>query len=86
MYDFFYITSKVIHHRIDFCLYFLCAPPGGTREVAKPGSHLPSHIHVATADLEGKFWLDPVRLARKKGVHSVTMRDIEKFVLKIGSS
>ena len=28
----------------------------------------PPHIHVATPEGECKFWLDPVRLARNKGV------------------
>ena len=28
----------------------------------------PPHIHVATPDGECKFWLQPVRLARNKGV------------------
>jgi hypothetical protein len=42
----------------------------------------PPHIHIATAEGECKFWLDPVRLARNKGIHPVTLRTIEKFVFE----
>ncbi|MBW2096159.1 MAG: DUF4160 domain-containing protein [Deltaproteobacteria bacterium] len=37
----------------------------------------PPHVHVATTDGECKFWLDPVRLARNKGVPPRTVRAIE---------
>ena len=40
----------------------------------------PPHIHVATPDGECKFWLDPVRLARNRGIHPNTVRKIEKLV------
>jgi hypothetical protein len=30
----------------------------------------PPHIHIETPDGECKFWLDPIRLARNKGVSS----------------
>lgn len=40
----------------------------------------PPHIHVATPEGECKFWLEPVRLARNKGVAPVVVRDIEKLV------
>jgi hypothetical protein len=40
----------------------------------------PPHIHVATPDGECKFWLDPVRLARNKGVSPATVRNIEKLL------
>ncbi|MEZ4526355.1 MAG: DUF4160 domain-containing protein [Desulfobacterales bacterium] len=40
----------------------------------------PPHIHVETPDGECKFWLDPVRLARNRGVHPHTLRLIEKMV------
>nr|MBF0223667.1 DUF4160 domain-containing protein [Desulfobulbaceae bacterium] len=40
----------------------------------------PPHIHVATPDGECKFWLDPVRLARNKGVAPATVRQIETLV------
>ena len=42
----------------------------------------PPHIHVATADGECKFWLDPVRLARNKGVSPITVRNIEKLIFE----
>ena len=40
----------------------------------------PSHIHVATPDGECKFWLDPIRLARNKGIAPHAIRKIEKLV------
>ncbi len=40
----------------------------------------PPHIHIATSDGECKFWLEPVRLARNKGVSPKMLRDIEKLV------
>jgi hypothetical protein len=40
----------------------------------------PPHIHVATPEGECKFWLEPIRLARNKGVAPVTVREIEKLV------
>ncbi|GAB6273042.1 MAG: hypothetical protein STSR0003_28970 [Smithella sp.] len=36
----------------------------------------PPHIHVETPDGECKFWLDPVRLARNKGVAPQNIRQI----------
>ncbi len=30
--------------------------------------HEPPHIHVATTGGECKFWLEPIRLAKNKGV------------------
>jgi len=42
----------------------------------------PPHIHVATPDGECKFWLDPVRLARNKGVPPRTVRIIESMVFE----
>ncbi len=42
----------------------------------------PPHIHVATPDGECKFWLQPVRLARNKGVSPLTIRKIEKTVFE----
>ncbi len=42
----------------------------------------PHHIHVATPDGECKFWLDPIRLARNKGVSPLTVRKIEKLVFE----
>jgi hypothetical protein len=40
----------------------------------------PPHIHVESPEGECKFWLDPVRLARNKGIASHTLREIEKLV------
>lgn len=40
----------------------------------------PPHIHVATDDAECKFWLDPVRLARNKGVRPHLIRRIERLI------
>ena len=40
----------------------------------------PAHIHVATTDGECKFWLDPVRLARNKGISPIRVRSIENLV------
>ncbi|CAN2040477.1 DUF4160 domain-containing protein [Candidatus Magnetomoraceae bacterium gMMP-15] len=40
----------------------------------------PPHIHVATANGECKFWLQPVRLAKNKGVTPHVIRKIEKLV------
>ena len=42
----------------------------------------PPHIHVAIPDGECKFWLDPVRLARNKGVPPAALREIEKLVFE----
>jgi hypothetical protein len=42
----------------------------------------PPHIHVATPEGECKFWLEPVRLARNKGVPAVIVREIEKLVFE----
>lgn len=45
-------------------------------------SREPPHIHVSTPDGECKFWLDPVRLARNRGLRPPVLRDIEKLVYK----
>ena len=42
----------------------------------------PPHIHVATPDGECKFWLDPISLARNKGIDPKTVRRIEKLVFE----
>jgi hypothetical protein len=42
----------------------------------------PPHIHVATPEGECKFWLQPIRLARNKGVAPLTVRKIEKMVFE----
>ncbi len=42
----------------------------------------PPHIHVETPDGECKFWLDPVRLARNKGVSPQNIRQIERNIFE----
>ena len=42
----------------------------------------PPHIHVATPDGECKFWLEPVRLARNKGVSPRLIRQIEQMIFE----
>ena len=42
----------------------------------------PPHIHVATQDGECKFWLEPITLARNKGVDPQTVRKIEKLIFE----
>lgn len=40
----------------------------------------PPHIHVESPEGECKFWLDPVRLARNKGIAPHALREIEKLI------
>ena len=40
----------------------------------------PEHIHVSTPEGECKFWLDPIVLARNRGVPPHGIRQIEKLV------
>ena len=40
----------------------------------------PPHIHVETPEGECKFWLNPIRLARNKGVSPVVLKKIEGLV------
>ncbi|RJP73584.1 MAG: DUF4160 domain-containing protein [Ignavibacteriales bacterium] len=42
----------------------------------------PPHIHIATANGECKFWLNPVSLAKNRGIPPVQIREIEKLVFK----
>jgi hypothetical protein len=42
----------------------------------------PAHIHVATPDGECKFWLEPIRLARNKGISPGTIRMIERLIFE----
>ena len=42
----------------------------------------PAHIHVRSADGECKFWLDPVRLARNRGISGRDLREIERLVFE----
>jgi len=42
----------------------------------------PPHIHVEAREGECKFWLNPIRLARNKGVSPQAIRQIERLVFK----
>ncbi|MGZ4038574.1 MAG: DUF4160 domain-containing protein [Bacteroidia bacterium] len=42
----------------------------------------PPHIHVRNAGNECKFWLDPVALARNRGVSPSDLREIERLVFE----
>ncbi len=42
----------------------------------------PPHVHVATPDGECKFWLEPIRLARNKGLAPHVVRIAEKMVFE----
>ena len=42
----------------------------------------PPHIHVAFGDAECKFWLDPIRLARNRGMPSHELRAVERLVFE----
>jgi hypothetical protein len=42
----------------------------------------PPHIHIATADGECKFWLDPIKLANNKNLKAHTVREIERLVFE----
>lgn len=42
----------------------------------------PAHIHVRCADGECKYWLDPVRLARNRGILRHDLREVERLVFK----
>ena len=39
-------------------------------------------LHVSMPEGECKFWLEPVRLARNKGVPAHSLREIEKLVFE----
>jgi hypothetical protein len=40
----------------------------------------PAHIHVRTHDGECKFWLDPIKLARNRGLAGHVLREIERII------
>ena len=42
----------------------------------------PPHIHVRSPDGECKFWLEPVSLARNRGITTHELRDIERLVFE----
>jgi hypothetical protein len=46
----------------------------------------PAHIHVRTSDGECKFWLDPISLARNRGIAAHNLRDIERLILNTNNS
>ena len=41
-----------------------------------------AHIHIETPDGECKFWLEPICIARNKGVPPHVIRDLEKLVFE----
>jgi len=40
----------------------------------------PPHIHIAYGNDECKFWLDPIKLARNRGIKPKKLRTIEKLI------
>lgn len=42
----------------------------------------PVHIHIETPEGECKFWLEPVRLARNRGIAPQVIRRLEKLVFQ----
>lgn len=40
----------------------------------------PPHIHVRSSDGECKFWLDPIVLAKNRGLAPHKLRDVERLV------
>lgn len=40
----------------------------------------PAHIHVRTSEGECKFWLDPITLAKNRGLAPHVVRDTERLV------
>jgi hypothetical protein len=42
----------------------------------------PPHIHVRGAEGECKFWLDPISLARHRGMAASHLREIERLVFE----
>ena len=42
----------------------------------------PPHIHVAKDDCEVKFWLEPVVLARNRGMTAKNIRVVERMVME----
>ena len=42
----------------------------------------PPHIHISFNDGECKFWLQPIQLARNRGVAPHEVRKIEKIVFE----
>lgn len=42
----------------------------------------PAHIHVRSAEGECKLWLDPVTLARNRGIPRHDLREVERLVFE----
>jgi hypothetical protein len=42
----------------------------------------PPNIHIETPNGECKFWLEPIRLARNKGVAPLIVRQLERLVFR----
>jgi hypothetical protein len=42
----------------------------------------PAHIHVRTSEGECKFWLDPIVLAKNRGLAPHVVRHIERLVFE----
>jgi hypothetical protein len=40
----------------------------------------PPHIHIRFDDVECKYWLDPILLARNRGIPVHKLHEIEKLV------
>lgn len=40
----------------------------------------PPHVHVETPEGECRFWLDPIALARNRGISPMELRKIERIV------
>jgi hypothetical protein len=46
----------------------------------------PPHIHVTRDNVECKYWLRPIRLARNKGFPTQELRDIERANIRISNN
>ncbi len=42
----------------------------------------PAHIHVSTANGECKYWLNPILLAKNRGIAPHQLREIERLVFE----
>jgi hypothetical protein len=42
----------------------------------------PAHIHVRSPEGECKFWVEPVSLARNRGIPGHDLRNIERLVFE----
>ena len=40
----------------------------------------PPHVHVTKENNEGKFWLDPIKIAREGKYRKSDLRDIERII------